>query len=400
MTFTASGSPAFAAALVMALAPFAAGSAAAAATSETTVRYVSQRLPVQGIGRESAAERPRVVPATRHAAAVARGASHWRLQAPLPGAVVHDLAFPTAQVGYAAAELGQVWKTSDGGENWTRVMDLGFPYYWYGIHAFNALDVVVSGFDNQAFTGVLRWSHDGGETWSDDVVLVEQGWSGRVRFAGDQLGLVLDITNFNDVNMSHHTSNGGLAGSDWLDVVPDPDGGWFGNQFSLLQSGRARASGITWCDSANAGADWTCGPAVDPVFDGPVHFFDEANGWVGGGSITPEVAGWLHHTADGGATWSGRTLEAAWPIREILFVSDRTGWAAGGNIYSNVGGMYYSNDGGETWAADFDSEGYEMAACAHAGLRLWCAGFNAAFDGAVYTLDLDPVFQDGFDGAP
>ena len=29
--------------------------------------------------------------------------------------------------GYAAAELGAVYRTTDGGENWTTVMDIGFP---------------------------------------------------------------------------------------------------------------------------------------------------------------------------------------------------------------------------------------------------------------------------------
>ena len=82
--------------------------------------------------------------------------------------MVHDIAFPTASVGYAAAELGQVWKTSDGGDHWTRIMNLGFPYYWYGVHALDADNVVISGFDNSAGSGILRWSHDGGDTWSDD----------------------------------------------------------------------------------------------------------------------------------------------------------------------------------------------------------------------------------------
>ena len=116
-------------------------------------------------------------------------------------------------------------------------------------------------------------------------------------------------------------------------------------------SGHARASGITYCDSSNAGAAWTCGPPVDSVFDGPVFFDDETSGWVGGGEISPDVAGWVHRTTDGGATWSDRTLDTPWPIREILFVTPDMGWAAGGNIYSGAGGLYFSNDGG----ADLDA---------------------------------------------
>ena len=93
------------------------------------------------------------------------------------------------------------------------------------------------------------------------------------------------------------------------------------------------------------------------MFDGPRFLFDDMAGWVGGGEISPNVDGWVHRTTDGGATWSDRTLETPWPIREILFVTPDIGWAAGGNIYSNAGGLYFSNDGGRDWSLDLDSEG-------------------------------------------
>src|SRR5574338_1525432 len=51
--------------------------------------------------------------------------------------VVKAVSFANSTVGYMGAELGVVYKTTDGGQNWTTVMNLGFPYYWYGIHAFS-----------------------------------------------------------------------------------------------------------------------------------------------------------------------------------------------------------------------------------------------------------------------
>jgi photosystem II stability/assembly factor-like uncharacterized protein len=372
------------------------------ASATNASRHVSARIPVHGVSRELAAERTMSRVARRPPRT--RGTMNpWRLQQTLPGAIVHDIAFPTALVGYAAAELGQLWKTTDGGEHWDRIMNLGFPYYWYGVSALDAEHVVISGFDNQNSSGILRWSDDGGDTWSDDIVLTSRGWSMRVRFADASNGLVMDLVNFDAANAAHYTIDGGASAADWTPLVVDPDGGWFGNQFSLLPSGHARASGITYCDSANGGAEWSCGPPVDSVFDGPVFFYDEMAGWVGGGEISPDVAGWVHRTVDGGTTWSERTLDSPWPIREILFVTPEMGWAAGGNIYSGAGGLYFSSDGGKTWTLDLDSEGREMDACAHVGSQVWCAGYDAAFDGAVYTLDLGPddvIFADGFDAAP
>src|SRR5690348_2642445 len=97
-----------------------------------TSHHVSARLPVQGASRDFSAERNA---ATGNIAQPSVNAQPhaWKKQATLPGAVIHDISFPTTTVGFAAAELGQVWKTTDGGATWTEVMNANFPYYWYGV---------------------------------------------------------------------------------------------------------------------------------------------------------------------------------------------------------------------------------------------------------------------------
>jgi hypothetical protein len=328
----------------------------------------------------------------------------WRLQATLPRtAVIKDISFASSEVGYAAAELGRVWKTTDGGETWTRVMNLGFPYYWYGVDTLSENDVVISGFKTGTFAdirGILRWSHDGGQTWGPDIVLTTRGWAGRVRFADEQHGLVLSIASF-DRRDAFYTTTGGQTEADWTATTIAPWSGWFGNQFSLLPNLRARASGIHYCDSLDAGASWSCiAFGIDEVFDGATFFLDDRNGWVGGGSISPTVEGWLHRTTDGGATWSGRTLAARWPIRQIHFVTKKLGWAAGGNIYSGGGGLYFSKDGGQTWSLDLDA-GAELVACDGwwhnpVKFQVWCAGYDGSFNGKIYTLTRTvPPEQDG-----
>ena len=357
-----------------------------------TVHYTYGRVPMQGQGPTHilAADRPiATAPAfvDRPARSAQPQTNPWRLQATLSG-VVTDLAFPTASTGYAAAELGRVWKTTDGGDTWTVIMDLGFPYYWYGVDALSENDVVISGFDNSNFRGLLRWSHDGGQTWDPDVVLTTDGWSTRVRFAGVQNGLVLDLISLSQPNAAHYTTNGGQTADDGTQVTPDPVGGWFGNQFSFLPSLRARASGITYCDSTNGGATWGCRPSIDEVFDGPTFFLDDTSGWVGGGSISPEVRGWVHRTTDGGVTWSERLLDAPWPIRSLLFLTPEIGWAAGGN--GGVGGIYFSDDGGGTWVLDLNT-GHETSSCASVGTRVWCVGFaniGGNWESVVHVLDI------------
>jgi photosystem II stability/assembly factor-like uncharacterized protein len=364
------------------------------AQTDKLVTHVHGVRPVQGNSRVmSGSRRYSKTRTPRQHDSVVPKANRWKLQATLSGAVIHDISFPTAKIGYAAAELGQVWKTTNGGSKWTEIMNLGFPYYWYGVKALTAKDVVISGFNDNNFEGMIRWTHDGGKTWTSDVVLTTTGWSDRVRFAGKKDGLVVDLlsTAQGAPNAAHYTTDGGAQATDWTAVVPDPNGGWFGDEFSLLTNLHARTSGITYCDSTNGGAAWQCGPSVDSVFDGPVFFANDQAGWVGGGEISPKVEGWVHRTTDGGKTWSSRTLDDPWPIREILFLSPKTGWAVGGNIYSNVGGMYFSHDGGKTWSLDMNT-GDEMDACdsqrVGAKFQVWCAGYSGSLNGVVYTVQI------------
>ena len=133
---------------------------AAFAQSNSSVRHVASKVPVQGLSREMSAERATPPGSRQTSSVVSPKANPWKLQATLPGAVIHDISFPTAKIGYAAAEAGQVWKTSDGGAHWTEVLNLSYPWYWYGVHAFNAKDVIISGFyDSSTFEGIIRWSH-------------------------------------------------------------------------------------------------------------------------------------------------------------------------------------------------------------------------------------------------
>ena len=101
---------------------------------------------------------------------------------------------------------------------------------------------------------------------------------------------------------------------------------------------------------------------------------------------------YISKSSDGGKTWSSRTLNSPFPIRELRFITPKIGWAAGGNVYSNIGGAYFSTDGGQTWKADLDTQGHELASCAAmnvpGGTRVWCAGFalqSSRFNSAVYS---------------
>lgn len=92
-----------------------------------TAYHLTVRIPMNGPSKDVGAVRPEV-PGIAHALTpVGHPTNTWTKLANLPGATVHDVAFASPTVGYAAAELGQIWKTTDGGNTWTEVLNRGFP---------------------------------------------------------------------------------------------------------------------------------------------------------------------------------------------------------------------------------------------------------------------------------
>jgi photosystem II stability/assembly factor-like uncharacterized protein len=356
--------------------------------------HVSRTLPVDSSRNELSAERPeaeRGAIVQPNPTGLAPQSHTWQLLATLPGVIIHDISFPTAEIGYAAGEHGLVWKTTDGGTNWVLALNAGENYYFYGVDALSAKEVIISGFYDYSTTyGVFRWSHDGGKTWTGDLSFGSAPLQ-RVRFVKGQDGIIMEQGGGNSPTVAEYTTNGGATLSDWTSAVDNSDGGWFDPQFSLLTNLHARASGINFCTSLTGGSQWTCGSSVDSVFDGPVFFLNDKHGWVGGGEISPNVEGWLHVTTNGGKTWSGRTLDGPWPIRSILFPTSDTGWAGGGNVYTDVGGIYFSADGGNTWSVDVTTNS-EMGSCAERAIsgghhQIWCAGFNynGSYSSVLYS---------------
>jgi photosystem II stability/assembly factor-like uncharacterized protein len=359
---------------------------AATANSPPSTTYVNARVPIVHPSKVLSAVRPAAMH-PRRVTSPGASVNTWTKLGTMSGAVVHDVAFVSPTVGYAAAELGQVWETTDGGAHWTKILNRGFPYYYYGIYA-SGETVIASGFNDSTGEGLLTESDNGGSAWNADTILSSNAWADRIRFArGLKHGLAMNGLG----SPGSHPNDAwwSKTGRRWHTDVPDPNGGWFGSQFTLRKDSTAYASGISFCKSPDAGATWTCAPPADSVFDGPTEFVSDEIGWTGGGEISPEVAGWLHRTTDGGATWSGRVLDTPWPIRQIEFLNKKTGWAAGGNVYSNVGGIYFSSDGGKTWVLDVDT-GDEMGACAHQPLdngqtQVWCIGF--LFNGSNFNSE-------------
>jgi len=318
----------------------------------------------------------------------------WILKFSAPGKVFKDISFANPLVGYIVTELGSVYKTVDGGENWVSVMNLGFPYYWYGVHALSADTLIISGFNNQGQIneGVVRWSFNGGDTWSSDLILAKPGngvgWLEKVHFFNQDTGIV-----FNSFSGGcWYTSNGGKDVSSWTYIIINQDLGWFAGNIDAQPDGQVYAAGIHFAKSTDFGNEWASYPSADNVFDGGVDFLDSDNlfGWTGGGQISSPVAGWIHRTTDGGDSWGPRLQTFPYPVRAVCFFNESTGIAIGGNLYDESGGIYNSSDSGNTWTLDkstlAEMFSFDYQVISPDSMDIWCVGSTGGTTGYTGKL--------------
>jgi len=278
-----------------------------------------------------------------------------------------DVSFCDSQTGYIVTEVGSVYKSTNGGNNWSNVLAMGSPYYWYGVYALSPDTVVVAGFNDSAswiYSGMLRWTFNGGSSWSPIIRKTlganDVGWLGGIHFFNQNVGVVFAF----ESGCCYYTTNGGKDAASWTEVIINSDYAWFAGDNSYGSAGSIYATGIHIAKSTNFGVTWTSGPSADAVFDGGISFIDPANiyGWTGGGEISPLVEGWTHQTTDGGITWGPRQFTTPYPIRSVKFYNQDTGICMGGDVYdtsSNRGGIYSTTNGGTNWNFDI-STGAEM----------------------------------------
>jgi len=320
---------------------------------------------------------------------------NWHLKFSAPGKVFKDVSFAGSQTGYIVTELGSVFKSVNSGENWTAVMNLGFPYYWYGVEALSPDTVVIAGFNNQAAInqGTIRWSFNGGVTWTADINLVlpftAVGWLDRIHFFNQDTGIVMNSFS----GGCWYTANGGKEADSWNYVNINPDYSWFAGNIDAQPSGKVFATGLHFARSSDYGMSWISGPCADIVFDGGVDVLDEDNSlaWTGGGQISTPVEGWVCRTTDGGFSWSARLKNFEYPIRAVSFTDALRGWAVGGNVYNESGGIWSTPDGGLTWNLDLSTLAemfsMEIVPSSTDSSDVWCVGStggSTGFTGKLY----------------
>jgi len=258
-----------------------------------------------------------------------------------------DVSFADPYTGWVANLGGEIWKTSDGGDTWTRQLAAALPF-----RALGAATVCLVWAGTLNAGSPLHETTDGGESWID---------------------------------VSSRISGPPPAGICGISVVNPRTAYAVGRYSGPAHVLKTTDSGHTW-ESTDMG------PYAKTLVD--VFFFDELHGFVAGGTDPnlPDGRGVVLETTDGGLTWETRhttteTGEWCWkfsfpsesvgfvsvenfgfgakvlkttdagatwseiviltdPLQGVGFVTETDGWISGGGTTART------TDGGATWSLD------------------------------------------------
>lgn len=188
---------------------------------------------------------------------------------------ITDLHFNSEQIGFFATNNGEVYKTVDGGNNWTQNKLSGREI----IELYFVNDSI--GFIGEQFRNTYR-TIDGGDSWQEvNIDIDPTGFN----FVNDKVGYA-----FSDNGFIRKTVNGG----------------------------------VNW---TNANLERT----IEPFGISGAYFFTEQEGFV------VDYHGHFHKTMDGGRNWTIQSLFAL-RGRALAFPSDSIGFAVGSEIWKSTDG--------------------------------------------------------------
>ena len=301
---------------------------------------------------------------------------------------LYDVCFVNAQTGFAVGDHGTIWKTVDGGRNWT-LTDTPVDCSLHSVSFGDPMrGVAVGGFRIPYLNkteGVILQTNDGGESWvrvpTPFVPLLRRvkmenrsnGWAAGDSSNMSQGGLFqtddggrtwyampgADTIGWTDFHFSDPQTGAGLASDGSLRIMQGVI--QYANHFPL---GQRRPTALDLFDHAIPGVanGWLVGEgglvynSIDhgenwqPVQTLPLQFgslFDlqavfarENNVWIAGSPGTI-----IYYSKDAGKSWNAASTGITTPIREIRFFDPMRGYAVG-----DLGVILETLDGGVNWS--------------------------------------------------
>ncbi len=311
--------------------------------------------------------------------------------------LMFDLTFPDSLTGYAfVISSGAVYRTSDGGDTWTRKPTGIFDKVWKERPSDLSRPHFIDPMRGWAFTGYdeIYFTSDGADTWNNQDTGVAPFYYGSIQITRP---LLSDVVSFGPDTLIVTGANGQIltttdGGKTWISANPrvtdrqlmavaftSADRGWVAGQageiFRTTNGGDAwekQTSGTSYAilrlhalddmrawaaitegvvRTTDGGSNWEVVmiPDFPRLKDGQgntyggirgITFLNERVGWVVG------VDGGISKTTDGGATWKSLTAAGAKTLYSVSFSDETNGWVTGDSA-----SLHATSDGGATWRA-------------------------------------------------
>jgi photosystem II stability/assembly factor-like uncharacterized protein len=296
------------------------------------------------------------------------GGLNW-LKGQGPQGSLYAVDFVDVSNGWAVGNGGQLWKTTNGGKNWTWLDTTGTNENLLALDFVTRSRGWIVGID-----GTILRTTNGGSSWQKQpngsaqylagvsFISATEGWAGGG-------------------NVVLHTTDGGQTWEEQdfpitssinaIDFA-DPLHGWAVGEGEILATddggdtweGEVHVGDRLWAVealSASSGFVVGWGPAVLTTVDGGTTWENQVNGPVTIGyavattdldhAWVAEAFGQIARTQNGGQDWDrvliGNPYGHFWGID---FATDSVGWVVGdGDQSANYGVVYRSGDGGVTW---------------------------------------------------
>ena len=270
------------------------------------------------------------------------GTSWLSMTSSYPGYFFWDIHFVNADTGFVCGEsnpgtnpagLGIILKTTDGGINWTVCMS-GAAGPFRDLFVLNQDTVFVCGGAELRYSKIYK-SVDGGTNWTEIGTSTFDRFIGGMYFLNSQKGFLGDYES--GMGTIHpfeaewlNTTDGGASFTS--NVIPSSSGYWeFSTDFPDQTTGYSTRSkysnAIVYLrKTTDGGSNWT--ENAISGFTGYIYcldFIDANTGFIVGG------VGTIKKTNDGSSSWISETSGTTQDLHSVCFVNDTLGFAAGDN---------------------------------------------------------------------
>lgn len=331
------------------------------------------------------------------------GGASWSLRDLGVAETLYAVRFASTKVGWIAGTGGVVLRTADAGRTWrvtatpTKAALLGVACAgpartwvvgragailrgtgtkWRAARAGATEDLNAVAFEDArrglavGAAGMILTTADGGLGWTrrasgTDRALAAADAVGGARWVAGANGTLLRSVN---------------AGASWTKAATGTSRDLNAVDFVDERHGWAAGAAGTLLRSTDGGATWTAQQSGVTVDLSAVSFADAQHGWAVGGDTWGEGRCVILRTISGGEDPDGGGPGAGWTVqmrggwgilRGLAFASAREGWAVGGEWDADgdrpEGVVYHTQDGGQTWSAQYPGASGILTAVAALG---------------------------------